>query len=130
MENNKKNNKDVPKSSTTEGLLGKFEDRQSSLDPTVRSNAFNIPGGIYQNNKIGYPYGQDTAPEGGPLKDRFNRPVKTQLNQFTENNTYKDYVKNLKQLPFKSNKKQPINLKLPKPNINLDTFLGSGTNFI
>lgn len=131
MENNIKNIKNVPKSPTTPGgLLNKLEAQQSLLDPVVRTNSVSIPTGVYPINKIGYPQGQDTAPQGGVLKTRNDKEVKNTLNNFTEQNTYSDYIKNIKQLPFKSNKKQPIDLKLPKPNINLDTFLGSGTNLI
>ena len=129
MEDNNKNIKPIPKKPGN-SLLNKFEGNQSLLDPIIRTNSLEIPTGIYQINKIEYSSGQDTAPQGGPLQTRDNKIVKNTLNNFSEQNKYSDYIKNVKQLPFKPNKNQSINLKLPKPNINLDTFLGSGTNLI
>ena len=120
--------KNIPKSPET-SLLIKLNDNQSLLNPVIRTNSVEIPTGIYQINKVEYPNGQDTAPQGGPLQTRDDKIVKNTLNKFTEQNKYSDYIKNTKPLPFKSNKKQP-KFKFPKPNINLDTFLGSGTNLI
>ena len=120
--------KNIPKKPET-SLLIKFDDNQSLLNPVIRTNSQEIPTGIYHNIKTSYPYAQDTAPQGGPLETRDDKIAKFTLNQFSETSKYENYINNIQKIPFKSNKKQP-KLKLPKPNINLDTFLGSGTNLI
>ncbi len=96
----------TPKSPET-SLLIKLNDKQSLLDPIIRTNSINIPTGIYQNIKISYPHAQDTAPQGGPLETRDNKIAKFTLNQFSETSKYENYIKNVQIIPFKPNKDQP-----------------------
>tara|TARA_R110000796_G_scaffold52545_1_gene123816 strand:+ start:6483 stop:6854 length:372 start_codon:yes stop_codon:yes gene_type:complete len=116
----------TPKKPTT-SLLIKLNDKQSLLDPIIRTNSEEIPTGMYQNNKISYPYAQDTAPQGGPLETRDNKIAKFTLNQFSETFKYESYVNSIQKIPFKSNKNQ-LKLNLPKLNIK-DTLKSAFGSF-
>ena len=50
-----------------------------------RSNSYNIPGGIYTNNRSGNKYGNSP---GGPLKDPKGKIITNTLNSYGPNNTY------------------------------------------
>ena len=52
-----------------------------------RTNAYNIPNGIYTNNRSGNKYGEST---GGPLMDKEDKIVNNQVQKYTPKNSYLD----------------------------------------
>ena len=79
-------------------LKDKYNNQGSRYNPTIRTNAYNIPGGKYVNikasnlNDSGYSV-------GGPLKDLKGQIVENTLSQWDENLPYSSQF----QIPFDLN---------------------------
>ena len=62
-------------------------ENKSPLGGPNKSNAYNIPGGNYVNNRSGNKFGNSP---GGPLKDLKGKIINNNLNSYGPKNTYLD----------------------------------------
>lgn len=79
-------------------LEDKLKNNNTKLNPTVRTNAPNIPGGSFNIPKSGNKFGWYTP--SGPLRNLDDVIVNSTLNSYTESNTYLNQFTFPK--PFKS----------------------------
>ena len=116
------------------GLKDKFEKESSKYDPTVRTNADNIPGGTYTNSVSGNLHGFTKIDKGAVLRDLDDKIITNTLSQWSENDKYIDSMTPPKLFPDlekarKALEKQPNNIssealdlsgKVPIPNLPSD----------
>jgi len=67
-------------------LEDKLNSNGTKLNPVVRTNSPNIPGGSYNMPKSGNKFGWYTP--SGPLRDLDDKIVNATLNSYTESDTY------------------------------------------
>jgi hypothetical protein len=67
-------------------LEDKLNSNGTKLNPVVRTNSPNIPGGSYNIPKSGNKFGWYTP--SGPLRDLDDKIVNATLNSYTESDTY------------------------------------------
>ncbi len=72
-------------------LEKKLKQNNTNLNPVVRTNAYNIPGGNYNLPKASNTYG--VFQPSGPLKYLDEKIVVNQLNSWDNNNTYLEGIK-------------------------------------
>jgi len=65
-------------------------ENQEPVGGPNRTNIPNIPGGIYTTAKSGNLYGNDTAPQGGPLKTKEGKDYKVEVQRYNNSSTYLD----------------------------------------
>jgi hypothetical protein len=70
------------------GLKEKFEKNSSAYNPTVRTNAENIPGGTYTNSVSGNLHGYNLINKGAVLRDLDDKIIINTLNQWSEKDKY------------------------------------------
>ena len=116
------------------GLKDKFEKESSKYDPTVRTNADNIPGGTYPNSVSGNLHGFTQINKGAVLRDLDDKIIINTLNQWSANDKYINSLTPSKRSPEiekarKATTPQPNNTspealnlsgKIPIPNLPSD----------
>ena len=70
------------------GLKDKFEKESSKYDPTVRTNAENIPGGTYTNSVSGNLHGFTKIEKGAVLRDLDDKIIINTLSQWSSEDKY------------------------------------------
>lgn len=97
---------------STNNLKDKLERNETKLNPVVRTNAYNIPGGSFNVPKAGNKFGWDTP--NGPLRNQEDVIVNLRVNPNTASNPYlSQFDANTTQLP---NPKPGKKKKLKKQN--------------
>ena len=103
-------------------------ENKNPLGGPNRSNAHNVPGGTYTNNRSGNKYGNSP---GGPLKDLKGEIINNNLNSYGPKNTYLDSFSTPTPLP-PTPTSSPLPVEGPAANLinQVPSIDGGVTNLI